>query len=152
MVEVESPIHKTELIRRITEGAGLKRSGTRIQTAVQTALNYGVREGKIIQKSDFVWHPERDVPDVRDRSRLEISSKKFEFVSPEEISSAIHQAVKKSFSLTEDEAVFNAARVLGFQRVTAQAKNIFDSQLARMIEEGVFVSRNGTISLAQNRS
>jgi len=54
-----------------------------------------VREGKIIQKSDFVWHPERDVPEVRDRSGLETSSKKFEFVSPEEISSAIHQAVKK---------------------------------------------------------
>ncbi|MEI6260536.1 MAG: DUF3320 domain-containing protein [Deltaproteobacteria bacterium] len=152
VVEVESPIHKSELIRRITEGAGLKRSGTRIQTAVQTALNYGVKEGKIIQKSDFVWHPERDVPEVRDRSGLETSSRKFEFVSPEEISSAIHQAVKKSFSLTEDEAVFNAARILGFQRATAQAKYFFKTHMARMIEEGVFVLRNGTISLAQNIS
>lgn len=148
VVEVESPIHKTELIRRITEGAGLKRSGSRIKMAVQKALNYGGQVRKIHQKSDFIWHPEMKEPKVRDRSELDAASKKFEFVSPEEIRLAIHKEVERGFTLTEGDAVSNAARVLGFQRITSQAKNLFDAQLSKMIEEGVLQSLNGFVSTA----
>ena len=146
VVVVESPIHKTELIHRIIEGAALKRSGSRIQTTVEKTLNYGVREKKIHQKGNFIWQAEMDKPEVRDRSELDATSKKFEFVSPEEISAAIQQEVERGFSLMEKDAVSNAAHALGFQRVTAQAKILFDNQLARMIQDGTPVSRNGLVS------
>ena len=55
------------------------------------------------------------------------------------------QEVERGFSLTEDDAVSNAARALGFQRVTVQAKTLFDAQLARMIQDGTLVSRNGVV-------
>ena len=148
VVVVESPIHKTELIHRIIEGAGLKRFGSRIQTTVQKTINYGVREEKIYQKGDFIWKAEMDKPEVRDRSELDATSKKFEFVSPEEICAAIQQEVERGFSLMERNAMSNAAHALGFQRLTAQAKNLFDNQLAKMIQDGTLVSRNGLISPA----
>jgi very-short-patch-repair endonuclease/DNA polymerase III delta prime subunit len=147
VVEQESPIDKTELIRRITEGAGLKRSGSRIQAAVQSAINQGVRVRKLTQKGDFIWHPDMTVPPVRDRSDLEAAAKKFEFVAPEEIRIALHKAVESGFSLSEEDAVSSAARLLGFQRVTAQAKGLFDNQLASLLNDGTLVSRNGLITL-----
>lgn len=146
VVEVESPIHTTELTRRITEGAGLKRSGSRIQTAVQTAINYGVREKRILQKGEFIWRTDMVEPPIRDRSTLDSSSKKFEFVAPEEIGAAIVTETQRGFSLSKTDAVTNAARVLGFQRLTAQARTLFDDQLSSMIENGVLVLRNGLIS------
>jgi uncharacterized protein (DUF2461 family) len=147
-VEAESPIHRTELTRRITEGSGLKRSGKRIQTAVQSTLDYGVRESQIQLKDDFIWNPKMEVPEVRNRSELEAASKKFEFVSPEEISAAILQEVERGFSLSEDEAVSNAARVLGFQRVTAKAKAHFIKQLIQLVDDGRLISREGVVSMA----
>lgn len=147
VVDLESPIHKTELIRRVTEGAGLKRSGSRIQTAVQTAIDHGVREQKIAQKGDFIWHPEMSEPDVRDRSELDATMKKFEFVAPDEIRVALHKAVESGFSLSDEDAVSSATRLLGFQRVTAQAKSIIDNQLSSLLNDGTLVSKNRMISL-----
>ncbi len=150
IVEVESPIHKTELIRRITESAGLKRAGNRIQLAINNALKVGVRERKVVQKGNFVWHLTMEKPEVRDRSALDAASKKFELVPPEEVSMALRQEVERGFSINEDVLISDAARVLGFQRVTAQAKKTFESQLSKMIEEGVLGSQKGIISLAQS--
>jgi very-short-patch-repair endonuclease len=147
VVEQESPIHKTELIRRITEGAGLKRSGSRIQAAVQSAIKQAVRERKLTQKGDFIWLPDMTVPPVRDRSDLEATAKKFEFVAPEEIRLALLKAVESGFSLSDEDAVSSAARLLGFQRVTAQAKGLFDNQLASLLNDGTLVSRNGLTTI-----
>lgn len=149
VVELESPIHKTELIRRITEGAGLKRSGSRIQTAVQSAINHGARERKLIQKGDFLWHPTMSEPQVRDRSDLDAIAKKFELVAPEEVRAALHKAVDSGFSISDVDAVSSAAHLLGFQRVTEQTRKLFKNQLDRLIEEKVLVSRSGLLSLSR---
>lgn len=147
VVEQESPIHKSELIRRITEGAGLKRSGSRIQAAVQSAINMGVRDRKLTQKGDLIWDPNMTVPPVRDRSDLDATEKKFEFVAPEEIRLALHKSVEIGFSLSEEDAISSAARLLGFQRVTSQAKLIFSNQVRLLIAENVFDMRNGFLTL-----
>ncbi len=147
VIQIESPIHITELTRCITEGACLKRSGVRIQGVVLTSIIYGVQKNKIVKKGDFCWHPEMSVPVVRDRSELDASSKKSELVAPEEISLAILQQVKRGFSLSVDDAVINAARLLGFQRVTAQAKYLFELQLDGLIKSEILLLRNGFLSV-----
>ncbi len=146
IIRIESPIHTTELTRSITEGAGLKRAGVRIQGAVFTSISCGVQKKLIVKKGEFCWHPDMSEPAVRDRSELDASLKKLEWVSPEEIRLAIFQQVKTGFSLSLDEAVANAARALGFQRVTAQAKYLFELQLDGLVQSGAFVVRNGFVS------
>jgi len=79
---------------------------------------------------------------------LSAASKKFEFVAPEEIRLAIHQEVEKGFSLTENNAVASAARALGFHRVTAKVKEIFEIQMGIMIEEGSLVLNNGFVAVS----
>jgi hypothetical protein len=41
----------------------------------------------------------------------------------------------------------SVARVLGFQRVTAQVKKEIDAELAVLIENGVLISRNDLVSV-----
>ncbi|MCU7960619.1 MAG: DUF3320 domain-containing protein, partial [gamma proteobacterium symbiont of Bathyaustriella thionipta] len=147
VIEVESPVHKTEIIRRITEGSSLKRAGKRIQTSVSNAIRYGVQARKIQLKGDFVWLSSMEKAEVRDRSELDSSSKRFDYVPPEEISSAILQEVERGFSLAEDEAMSNAAGAMGFHRLTAQSKKLFKTQISLMIENKSLEKRDGFISI-----
>ena len=147
VVVIESPIHKTELIHRIIEGAGLKRSGNRIQKAIQISINHGVNDGKIHQKGEFIWNVEMREPFVRDRSSLDATSKKFEYIPPEEIKLAIRQEIEKGFTLTIEDAVSNASRILGIQRVTAKAKDYFIMQLDEIIKDGQIALNQGLLSI-----
>lgn len=146
VVVAESPIHKMEIVRRVTEGAGLKRSGSRIHAAVDAAIEFGVSEGKIVLREGFVWLPEMQIPPVRDRSELDTTAKKIEFVAPEEIRQAIAQEVERAFSMSVDDAIASAGRSLGFFRLTEQAKQIFRHHLAGMVEDHMLILRNGVVS------
>lgn len=75
------------------------------------------------------------------------SSKKIEFVSPEEIQLAILKEVKKGFTLGEDEAVSNAARSMGFLRVTAHAKKIFQTNIEQLSNDQQILINDNLISI-----
>ena len=148
VVEVEAPIHAQELTRRIIEAAGLKRSGSRIQAAVNKALQFGERRGDIEMRGDFIWKMGLESPTVRDRSQLENASRKLEQVAPEEIAEALFAEVERSFSTAPAEAISGAARLLGFLRVTYQMQQLFATQLDALIKTGRLVEREGSITTA----
>ncbi len=139
VVSVESPVHRDEVVKRITEGAGLQRAGSRIQAAVDSGISRAVRIGKVERRGEFLWQPGDPRPPIRNRSNLENSQKKFDLVAPEEIAAAIRSEVERSFSITEADAVSAAGRALGFQRVTAQASRVIQQELDRLIDEGALV-------------
>ena len=87
-------------------------------------------------------------PPLRNRSELEPACRKIELVSPEEIRLAILKEVRHAFSIPIEDVAQNAARIFGFQRVTAQTKKHFDTEVSFLIKEKLLVSRNGSISLA----
>jgi very-short-patch-repair endonuclease len=139
VVRVESPVHRDEVAKRIREGAWLQRAGSRIQAAVESGIRSAVRMGKVERRGQFLWNPEQEKPSVRNRSNLENSEKKFEFVAPEEIAAAIQSEVERSFSMTASDAVSAAGRALGFQRVTAQASRMIHRQLTELVASGQLV-------------
>lgn len=146
VVLVESPVHVMEVIRRITEGAGLKRAGSRIQEAINNAIGYGVRQRVLVKRQNFLWRPGMSIPPVRDRSHFENSAKKFEWVSPEEIRQAILRQVESSFSIKAIDAISLAAKLLGFHRVTSQAQVVFEKQISVLKAEGYLLENDGVLS------
>jgi hypothetical protein len=90
-----------------------------------------------------------NVPDVRDRSLLDPASKKIEYVAPEEIAQAIYSVVQSAFSLSREDVSVSASRILGFQRLVAESKQIFEAQLAKMIKAKVLELREGRVFLAE---
>lgn len=136
VVVAESPIHKIEVMHRITEAAGLRRTGHRIQSTLQTAINLAGRRGRVRVVGDFLWDPGMKEPPVRDRSGLEPNAKRLELVAPEEIRAALLAEIRKGFSMSIENAISSAASVLGFQRVTTQAQNVFREQVRCLIDDG----------------
>ncbi|RYE14649.1 MAG: DUF3320 domain-containing protein, partial [Sphingobacteriaceae bacterium] len=122
VVKVESPVHFEEMARRLADAAGVSKIGARIRYTITSAADYAERSGLIKKRGDFLWHPEMEVPVVRDRSRLSSSSRKLQLISPEELSLAIKKAVEKSIAIQLDAAVPFVAKMFGFARVTEEMK------------------------------
>ena len=56
LVQIEGPIHKDEIARRITSLWGLQRTGPRIAEAISSAVEAGIRSGKLRAELDFIAH------------------------------------------------------------------------------------------------
>ncbi|MEC9487493.1 MAG: DUF3320 domain-containing protein [Prosthecochloris sp.] len=146
VVETESPVHFTELTRRIAAGAG-KKAGTRIQGVVESSLQYARQSGLVVVNGDFIWDPNMSAPVVRDRSALDSVSKKIDFVAPEEIQAAVLQEVRKSFSISLEDTVVSVGRALGFQRVTVQIKKRIEAVISGLVSEKELACDNAMLSV-----
>jgi hypothetical protein len=63
-------VHGSVAARRVTEGAGLERIGSRIRAATERAIEEGVRRGFFGQRGPFLWAVAMTEAPVRDRSAL----------------------------------------------------------------------------------
>lgn len=145
VVEIESPVHLTEVIRRIATSAGLKRAGTRIQEAVSSGIRTAESKGLVRKQGDFLWKPNEDVAKIRDRSNLDASSRKLELIAPEEIAAAAKQVVKSAFSIDRDDALSAVIGLFGFRRTTSNAKSIVEKVVNDCIQNDDFNEREGVL-------
>ena len=145
VVEVESPVHRQEVARRITAAAGLKRAGSRIQAAVSKGIDFGERAGRFRVRGDFLWATQERNPVVRNRENLDASSRKIELVAPEEIERSLVEELSESFSLGEHEAFQRAAARLGIARVTEPTRQAYAEALERALADEKITEREGVL-------
>ena len=138
VVQVESPVHVMEVARRITEGAGLQRTGGRILAAVHHAITYACRRNTVSRKNDFLWNIAATSPKPRDRRDLPAGSRKIELIAPEEIAAALSQTIEAGVAMKRLEAAVEAARVLGYSRVTDAILNGIDEVIGKMVDNSDF--------------
>ena len=148
IVEAESPIHEENLIRRVTDSAGLKRAGAKIQKTVQNTLSLATRKNLILRDRDFLWTKSKSDPLVRNRADLPALEKSADRIAPEEISKAIRTQVQAHFSMDSEEAITSAASALGILRVTAKARPYFEKELDKLVANGILVrSSDGVLTV-----
>ncbi|MGV3618013.1 MAG: DUF3320 domain-containing protein [Fimbriimonas sp.] len=133
VVEAEAPVHIEEVTRRIREGAGVGRAGTRIQSAIERAIDLAERQGRAKRSGDFLHDPNATAVKVRSRSDLASQAKRLELVCPEEISAALVRVAERSFGIDPEEAYALTAKMLGFDRTTAQMAE----RIQRCLEDSV---------------
>ena len=136
VVEIESPVHDDEVIRRITNAAGLRRVGRKIQEKLSYAIDYVIRQGHIERKNGFLWSKNMQNAVVRDRSALDVQQKKVEYISPDEWAEAVEIVVKHSYGIDRDDVATPTVRLLGFKSASSQARQLVDSTVNSMIEDG----------------
>lgn len=133
VVQIESPVHKEEVFRRITQAAGLSRIGNRIVTALSRGVDSAVRSQVIRRKGAFLWYGNNTDLSVRDRSDFPPQLKKLELISSEEIGAAIKLAVKRACGIQAQNVPVAACNLLGFGRVTddmrLQVNNVMEELL-----------------------
>ncbi len=152
IVQVEGPVHVSDVQRRITEAVGVARIGHRIRQNLDWAIDNAVRMGMVVRKGDFLWRTDMKDPVVRDRR--DVRRKGIEMVAEEEIAQALKMTVKHSYGMDRKEATIEAARLMGFRNVSKNMGNRVLRVIEKLIESGVFVTTGTqvTIAIRQNPS
>jgi hypothetical protein len=135
-VEVEGPVHRDEVTRRVSGLFGLGRVGARVSEAVDAAIDHLSESGGVEVEEDFLALPDQSVR-VRDRSKVESSNlRKPEMLPPSEIRAGLMKIVQTHFAVTHDEAVVETGRLFGSRSTSAQLRDRIDGQISIMLGYG----------------
>ncbi|RQO59361.1 DUF3320 domain-containing protein [Paucibacter sp. KBW04] len=148
VANAEAPIHVSDLTKRLMEAFGVVRAGNRITAKVQEALEHCARGGKLDWRGDFVYLPGDAQIVARDRSSFNATDKKIEWVAPEEIDAALQESVRLGYSLSLDDAVAEAIRLLGFGRATQKIAATVEVRLEALVMAGVLERVGKVVTLA----
>lgn len=144
IVAVEGPVHEEEIGRRYATVCGNKRSGSRIQQAAKEGLVQGAREGRLYADGPFYMLKPLSDCAPRDRSATRsITLRRPEMLPPVEIRTGLKRIVADHLGVEPNAAVIEVARMLGFQRTGPELQRVIEEQLRAMLDQGVFVTRNG---------
>ena len=141
VVSVEAPVHFEVATRRIATATETHRRGNRIVEAFREACRLAVRQGSLRMKGDILTIPGSSPAQVRDRSQLDPSDRKIEYVPPEEIDLGIKQVAEASHGIVEDEIPQAVARLLGLGRTSDSARSIIKNRVRRLKEKGLLTQR-----------
>jgi len=139
VVKIESPVHFEEVARRIADANGVSKIGTRIRSSIIEAAEYARHTGMIKVKGEFLWHPEMEVPYIRERSAFSVNSKKIQFIAPEEIHIGIRKVVESSIAIQPEVAIPLISKLFGFFRVTEDMKKYLLESIESAITSGVVI-------------
>lgn len=147
-MEIEGPIHREEVARRVTSLWGQQRTGARIAEAISKAVEEGIRAGLLRADADFVTHSDRTAVPVRSRTGVTSASlKKPEMIPLSEVRQAILYLAAEHVGVGRDEIPLMVARALGFKATGAKMKDTIEVVLERMVKENVLDLRDEKLFL-----
>ncbi|WP_094227780.1 DUF3320 domain-containing protein [Methanolobus psychrotolerans] len=147
ILKIESPVHIDELIKRIRENHGLKRSGQKIKNAILEAVNYSEKNGKLTKRGDFLW---LDINDVKIRRRGNGVPAKVEMICNEEIAEAAKLVLKNQHATSPDELVVQTSRLFGIRSTSGMTVERIKGVINEMIgKNDLKVLPNGMVDLVE---
>jgi hypothetical protein len=150
VVQAESPVHEDVAARRVTDAAGVKRMGSRIQEALSEAIDYAARKGWVKKKRRLLSDPDQEEIPVRDRSDAEGEVRDIEHVPGPEIAEAALQIAEISFGIEKEELVQQVGRQLGFKRVGSNIRERIGSIIDTMLSEEMLTRENGQLAVPES--
>lgn len=148
VVQVEGPVHCSEVAVRIRSLWNLQRTGGRIQAAVEMGIDEAVREHLVEREGDFLIWPGREVV-PRDRSGADSNTlRRPELLPPMEIDAAILSLVRENLGATHDEVALHVSRKLGYRTTSAQLRAVLIARTEALVSRGRLEFRSGNLSMA----
>lgn len=147
VVEIEGPVHRTEVLVRVRTIWGLQRAGGRIQAAVDAGIRHAAAKKDVeIVEGDFLLVPGQQVK-VRDRSEVaSLSLRRPDYLPPQEIDAALKSTVTENLGATMEELIQCVSRKFGFRSTSSQLRGVIESRTHKLIENGAFEWRGEHIS------
>jgi hypothetical protein len=144
IVEIEGPIHREEVARRVTSLWGLSRTGSRIVETINQAIDASLHIKTLRADGPFLMHARQEAkPQVRSRSGVgSLSLKKPEMIAPAEITHAITLLVNDNLGLRRDDLPTMIARLFGFKATSAKFKEVVEDALPRAQNENLVILRD----------
>jgi hypothetical protein len=135
VLEVEAPIHRDELVRRVADFWGFQRAGNKIGERILRSIDYLDRRELVEVRGDFVYLPNSGPPQVRSRA-LDGVIFQAEHIAPEEIKAAVRLLLRHRAPLLPSEILSETARLLGFGRTGKHLRTVIDDAIKRLKEAG----------------
>lgn len=150
IIEQEGPIHEGEVVTRVRDLWGLGRAGSRIQDAVSRAIDILLDEKKCTREDGFMMIPGASVT-VRDREDVSSwSLRKPEMLPPPEIRAAILALIDAHHGATGEEIPVAVARMMGFKSTGSQLREIIETQISKLVQEGSIAESDGMFKRSEN--
>lgn len=144
IVQIEGPIHKDELARRVASACGKERAGNRVQTTVKSALAVAVKKGELTSNKQFIDMPIAGECLPRNRSDVtSLTLRQPEMIPPVEIQAAIRSVVSTQIGADAKAVISEVARLFGFKRTGNELQKAFELELRAALGDGVIVLRHG---------
>ncbi len=151
VLELESPISKSLMFRRVLGAWGLSRGGARI-----TAHLDGILEAMFIRQSGigeciFLWK-ETQHPNTLDEYRVpenEAGKRDAEDISPDEIAVAIRDLLKRQLSMPRIELIRDCARLFGFARLGTKVEEAMQAGVEAALRRGLVKESKDRIMLGE---
>ena len=130
VVNQEGPVHFDIIVKRVANGFGKQRAGSRIQTAVYKGLQLAQNNSNLIIDGDFWYTPmqKNDVP-LRNRDLLRNPDNKAEYISSLEIQKAAKMIKAESGEVEQSELIRAIAKLFGYQRTGEELQEVISSAL-----------------------
>ena len=144
ILEVEAPISRRLLTKRLLNSYGISRSGIRINAYLEQIF----RSMSLVSSGGddlFFW---RDREQYDTFSGYRISSREALDVAPEEVAQAVIQVLREQFAIGEQGLVTETARLLGYASVRDNALASMRRGIAYAMDKGLILLDDGRYRLA----
>ncbi|MEB3220707.1 MAG: DUF3320 domain-containing protein [Candidatus Sericytochromatia bacterium] len=140
VVRGEGPVHATEVLRRVTQAAGLKRVTVKARQLVDDAVAWLGPEG-VERRGEFLWPTGLAEAPLRDRSGLPATGRKVGLIAPEELAGALQLVVRRAGGARPREAALEALKLLGLAKPGEDALATVEALAAALAEAGALGRR-----------
>ena len=150
LIANEGPIHFDYAVGRLAATWGIKQITPKINHAVKESLNNLLRQQKVTIKGSFLWPAGlKETPIRVPMQGVPESKRKPQYITPEEIESAMKQVAQYALGISDEALISETAKVFGMSHATEEAKTVFSEVLKRLIRERKLVcSEDGVVTVA----
>lgn len=147
-ISIEGPVHVDHVTTRVREAWGLKRSGLRIETAVDQAIGLAIQSKRVTREHDFLWLTGM-APTPRDRGNVGATVlRRAEMLPPSEVEAAASQLLAQSYGASREEVIQGVARGLGIRNTSSQVRSVIEKVVIQMVRKGRLMEADGLIKFA----
>lgn len=138
VLEVESPISKNLLCKRVLAAWGISRMGSRLNTHFESLFdNAGLKSIKN-GSNHYFWKPNHE-PATYSIFRITVDDagkRDADDLPPDEVANAVKEVLKNQVSLLHPDLIRETAKLFGFARVGGNIENAMTLGIAKAIEKG----------------
>ena len=129
IVDIEGPIHVSEVTKRVKESCNIKRAGVNLKKRVNEAILEAENAGNIMKIGDFLYDASNNDIAIRKRNKPNI-----DLISNEEIAKNIEVVLLHKNNVTTKQIAKETSRNFGFKstskKTAARINNVLDLMIA----------------------
>jgi hypothetical protein len=152
VLEIEAPLMRNLLAKRVLSAWGISKLGTRINAHFEWLLNDSVLNETKFDDSRVFWNDTLN-PDSYTGYRVStVNGQKRDpdDLPPEEIANGIREILSHQISLPNDELVREASRLFGFARSGSNVENAMKKGIKKAILNGLITDKDGRLIIIEN--